>query len=101
MVAYCLQFLVDEIKKLKTASQLWVIYHTIAQMSDYEDDVAEAWEGSFMGGGGGGGKKYKAKPSHVGRVRVGGNAWGSGSESACPKNCLKKCCKKVSTTPKK
>ena len=88
---------------MKTAGWLWLIYHTIAQMSDYEDDVAEAWEGSFLGGGGGGGggKKYKAKPSNVGRVRVGGNAWSSGSDTACPKNCLKKCCKKVLATSKK
>jgi len=63
-----------------------------ANMSDYEDDLAENWEGVGRGAVGGGGKKYKAKPTHVGRVRVGGNAWG-GAEKACPKNCAKKCCK--------
>ena len=61
-------------------------------MSDYEDDLAENWEGQGRGAVGGGGKKYKAKPTHVGRVRAGGNAWG-GAEKACPKNCAKKCCK--------
>ena len=78
------------------------------EMSDYSeyesyyDDIAEGWDGGSgagRGGGGGGGgggikKKVKkrAKPTTVGRQRVGGaQAWGS-SDKACAKNCTMKCC---------
>ena len=63
----------------------------------YYDDLAEAWgerSGSSYGngGGGGGGSKKKAKPTTVGKKRVGGaQAWGS-SDKVCPKTCTKKCC---------
>ena len=63
--------------------------------TDYDiyDDMAEAWEGTGRGSGGGGAKKIKAKarPSQVGRVRVGGNAWGT-TEKKCAKGCAMKCC---------
>ena len=68
------------------------------EMSDedesYYDDLAEAWDqrGSY---GGGGGAKKKAKPTTVGKKRVGGaQAWGS-SDKVCPKTCAKKCCSGV------
>ncbi len=60
----------------------------------YYDDLAEAWgeRGSYGNGGGGGGSKKKAKPTTVGKKRVGGaQAWGS-SDKICPKTCAKKCC---------
>ena len=73
-------------------------------MSDYSDDesyyddIAEAWgERSGAGGGGGGAKKVKkkAKPTTVGKQRVGGTqAWGS-SDKVCAKNCTMKCCSGV------
>jgi hypothetical protein len=65
----------------------------------YYDDLAEAWDqrGSY---GGGGGSKKKAKPTTVGKKRVGGaQAWGS-SDKVCPKTCAKKCCSGgVKSTP--
>jgi hypothetical protein len=70
------------------------------EMSDeeenYYDDLAEAWEShgrsSGYGGGGGGGAKKRAKPTTVGKKRVGGaQAWGS-SDKVCLKTCAKKCC---------
>lgn len=73
-------------------------------MSDYSDDdsyyddIAEAWGersgGVGRGGGGGGAKKVKkkAKPTTVGKQRVGGTqAWGS-SDKVCVKSCTMKCC---------
>ena len=75
-------------------------------MSDYSDedsyydDIAEAWgERSGGAGGGGGGQakkvKKKAKPTTVGKQRVGGaQAWGS-SDKVCAKNCTMKCCSGV------
>ena len=78
-------------------------------MSDYSDDesyyddIAEAWgersggSGGFGGGGGGGAKKVKkkAKPTTVGKQRVGGTqAWGS-SDKVCAKSCTMKCCSGV------
>jgi len=79
-------------------------------MSDYSDDesyyddIAEAWgersggSGGFGGGGGGGGAKKvkkKAKPTTVGKQRVGGTqAWGS-SDKVCAKSCTMKCCSGV------
>ena len=79
-------------------------------MSDYSDDesyyddLAEAWDtvsGLGRGGGGGGTKKIKKKaaPTTVGKQRVGGAAWVGGTEKACPKGCLKKCCSGPKTTP--
>ena len=71
-------------------------------MSDYSDedsyydDIAEAW-GGVPGVGGGGGKKVKkkAKPTTVGKQRVGGTqAWGS-SDKVCAKSCTMKCCSGV------
>jgi len=64
-----------------------------AEDEAYYDDLAEEWEGGFIGGGGGGAKKKKpAKPTTVGRKRVGGTqAWGT-SEQVCAKGCAKKCC---------
>lgn len=78
-------------------------FNSTSKMSDYYDDMAEAWEdGAFGGGSGGGGaskKKKKAKPTTIGRQRVGGTqAWGS-SETACPKTCAKKCCAVKKSTP--
>ena len=66
---------------------------------NYYDDLAKAWdersgyERSGGGGsGGGGGAKKKAKPTTVGKRRVGGTqAWGS-SDKVCPNSCTKKCC---------
>jgi len=77
-------------------------------MSDYSDDesyyddIAEAWDGvpgvgRGGGGGGGGAKKVKkkAKPTTVGKQRVGGTqAWGS-SDKVCSKSCTMKCCSGV------
>jgi hypothetical protein len=64
----------------------------------YDDDIAEAWgERSGGGGGGGGAKKVKkkAKPTTVGKQRVGGTqAWGS-SDKVCAKSCTMKCCSGV------
>ena len=59
---------------------------------DYET-IAEEYEGFGGGGSGSGSKKRKRKavPTQVGKVRVGGTAWGA-TEKACPKGCLKKCC---------
>jgi len=60
---------------------------------DYET-IAEEYEGFSGGGGGGGGskkRKRKAVPTQVGKVRVGGTAWGA-TQKMCPKGCLKKCC---------
>jgi len=63
----------------------------------YYDDLAEVWDersgsGSGYGGGGGGGAKKKAKPTTVGKRRIGSvQAWGS-SDKVCPKTCAKKCC---------
>jgi hypothetical protein len=65
---------------------------------NYYDDLAEEWEGGFVGGAGGGGAKKKkpAKPTTVGRKRVGGSqAWGT-SEQVCAKGCAKKCCSGLS-----
>ena len=83
-------------------------FNSTSEMSDYDeenyyDDVAEVWEGGAFGGSSGGGglakKKKKAKPTTVGRQRVGGaQAWGS-SETLCPKTCTKKCCAVKSSTP--
>ena len=87
------QFFACFTKKIEDAwVPLGLLPHVRPNMSDYEDDLAENWEGQARAAGGGGGKKYKAKPTHVGRVRAGGNAWG-GAEKACPKNCAKKCCR--------
>lgn len=63
---------------------------------DYYDDLAEQYEAApYSGGAGGGGaakKKYKAKPTTVGRARIGGTqAWGT-TEKRCPASCTKKCC---------
>ena len=72
-------------------------------MSDYSDDesyyddIAEAWGERSGGGGGGGAKKVKkkAKPTTVGKQRVGGTqAWGS-SDKVCAKSCMMKCCSGV------
>jgi len=75
-------------------------------MSDYSeesyyDDLAEEWDeqgsgfaGRGGGGGGGGAKKIKkkAKPTTIGKQRVGGTqAWGS-SDKVCSKGCTMKCC---------
>lgn len=77
-------------------------------MSDYEDesyydDMAEAWDqrSGFGGGGGGGAKKIKkkAKPTTVGKQRVGSVAWVSGTVKVCVKGCAKKCCSGPKTTP--
>ena len=62
---------------------------------DYET-IAEEYEGYSYGSGSGsaGGskkRKRKAVPTQVGKVRVGGSAWGA-AEKVCPKGCLKKCC---------
>ena len=74
-----------------------------AKMSDYSDDdsyyddIAEAWGERSGGGGGGQAKKVKkkAKPTTVGKQRVGGTqAWGS-SDKVCAKNCTMKCCSGV------
>lgn len=68
-------------------------------MSDYEDDLAEAYEGGYIGGSGSGGgaakkKKYKTKPTTTGKMRIGGaQAWGT-TDATCRKGCLKKCCVK-------
>jgi len=65
----------------------------------YYDDLAEEWEGVGGGGGSGAGgakKKKPAKPTTVGRKRVGGTqAWGT-SEQVCAKGCVKKCCSGLS-----
>ena len=64
---------------------------------NYYDDLAEAWDersGYERSGSGGGssGSKKKAKPTTVGKRRVGGaQAWGS-SDKVCPNSCTKKCC---------
>ena len=68
-------------------------------MSEYEsyyDDVAEAWDGRK--GGGGGGSKKKAKPTTVGKQRVGSVAW-VGPATVCAKGCVKKCCRGIKLTP--
>ena len=64
----------------------------------YYDNLAEAWDersgggSGGSGGGGGNGAKKKAKPTTVGKKRVGGaQAWGS-SDKVCPNSCTKKCC---------
>ena len=67
-------------------------------MSEYEEYLAEQYEGPFFTGGGGGGavkkKKYKTNPTTIGKMRIGGvQPWGA-SEEKCPKGCLKKCCVK-------
>jgi hypothetical protein len=76
-------------------------------MSDYEDesyydDMAEAWDQRSGGGGGGGGGakkiKKKAKPTVVGKQRVGSVAW-VGTVKLCVKGCAKKCCSGPKTTP--
>ena len=64
---------------------------------NYYDDIAEAWGERSGGGGGGGAKKVKkkAKPTTVGKQRVGGTqAWGS-SDKVCAKSCTMKCCSGV------
>ena len=68
-------------------------YESYEGVDNYYDDLAEEWEGGFIGGGAGGAKKKKpAKPTTVGRKRVGGTqAWGT-SEQVCVKGCAKKCC---------
>jgi len=68
---------------------------------NYYDDLAKAWDersgyersgGGSGGSGGGSGAKKKAKPTTVGKRRVGGTqAWGS-SDKVCPNSCTKKCC---------
>jgi hypothetical protein len=64
---------------------------------DYED-IAELYEGAPWSGTGGGSiaprekkRKHKAKPTTVGKIHVGGNAWGT-TDKQCPKGCSKKCC---------
>ena len=75
-------------------------------MSDYDDEyynaLAEDWEGyGGKGAGGGGGAKKikkKAKPTTLGKQRIGGCAW-IGEEKQCPKGCTKKCCTSSKMTP--
>lgn len=70
-------------------------YETIAE--EYEGfggGFGGGFSGGFSGGGSGSGskkRKRKAVPTQVGKVRVGGTAWGA-TQKMCPKGCLKKCC---------
>jgi len=76
----------------------------VTEMSEedesYYDDLAELWDERGSYGGGGGGAKKKAKPTTVGKRRIGSaQAWGS-SDKVCPKTCAKKCCSGgVKSTP--
>jgi len=76
--------------------KLKIFYREVCTMSSnnsYEDDLAEVWENQKIVFTGGGGGKKRARPTTIGKKRMGGaQSWGY-TIALCPKGCSKKCCK--------